>query len=193
MCLLVEETALTPRKAPPSSPLLFDRSPRLDVHWLPQRGVSQITGGGHKAECLCVCGKKVKETHILLERGGQAEGVTEWEREGFNDAENWPVTAVHPSGKSSLQLAVNLSVPLSSHLAPPTPKLGLPPPHPDSTSFTTTYSKLPSSSHTHPVTINNWSLVSVCISKLWIHSVKPFLLETRGWNVTNKGLLKYHI
>lgn len=59
-----------------------------------------------------------------------------------------------------------------------------PPPHPDSTSFTTTYSKLPSSSHTHPVTINNWSHVSGCISKLWIHCVrlKPFLFETWSGN-----------
>lgn len=91
------------------------------------------------------------------------------ESEGFNDAENWPVAVVHPSGKSLLQLAVNLSVPLSSHLAPPTPRLCLtqsPLPRPDSTSFMTTYSKLPSSSHTHPVTINNWVHVSVCISKL---------------------------
>lgn len=97
------------------------------------------------------------------------------------------MTAVQPSGKSFLQLAVNLSVPLSSHLAPPTPQLCLtqsPPPHPDSTSFMTTYSKFPSSSHTHPVTINNWSHVSGCISKLWIHCVrlKPFLFETWSGN-----------
>lgn len=84
-------------------------------------------------QSVSVCGK-LKETLILAERGGSTERAAEWERDGFNDAENWPVTVVHPSGKSLLQLAVNLSVPLSSHLAPPTPRLCLtqstpPPPH----------------------------------------------------------------
>lgn len=57
----------------------------------------------------------------MIEKGGEAE----WERESLNDAENWPMTAVH---QSSQQLAVNLSVPVSSHLTRPTPPVsnGLP-------------------------------------------------------------------
>lgn len=69
-------------------------------------------------QSVSVCGK-LRETLILAERG-------ERERDGFNDAENWPVTGVHPSDKSLLRLPVNLSVPLSSHHAPPQPRLGLP-------------------------------------------------------------------
>lgn len=166
MCLLVEvmrKTHQLQESPPPLSdhlPWLWAGCPLVTIarcrpdHW-------------RKTQSRVCVYEKVKETHILVERGS-TEGVAERESEGFNDAENWPVTVVHPSGKSLLQLAVNLSVPLSSHLAPPMPRLCLaqaPPPHPDLTSFTTTYSKLPSSSHTHPVTINNCSHVSVCISK----------------------------
>lgn len=73
---------------------------------------------------------------------------------------------VQPWGKSSLQPAVSLSVPLSSHLAPPLSRLCLravPSPRPDSTSFTSTYSKLPSSSYIRPVAINK--CLHVCKSK----------------------------
>lgn len=77
--------------------------------------------GDDTKQGVSVCGD-LKETLIPAERGGSAQRAAEWERDGFNDAENWPVTVVHPSGKSLLQLAVNLSVPLSSHPAPPTPQ-----------------------------------------------------------------------
>lgn len=83
--------------------------------------VSARSLGDDTKQSVSVCGD-LKETLIPAERGGSAQRAAEWERDGFNDAENWPVTVVHPSGKSLLQLAVNLSVPLSSHPAPPTPQ-----------------------------------------------------------------------
>lgn len=60
-----------------------------------------------------------------------------------------------------------------SRRAPPASPLA-PTTHPDSTSFTTTYSKLPSSSHARSVAINNWSHVSARISRLWILSEAIF-------------------
>lgn len=83
---------------------------------------------------------------------GKKEGEGEkWGRKGFNDAENWPVSADYPLSKSLLQLPVNLSVLLSSpHRTPPILSLTLF----SLTNFMRWYSKLPSPHHIRTVTIN---------------------------------------
>lgn len=84
------------------------------------------------------------------ERKKEGEGE-KWGRKGFNDAENWPVSADYPLSKSLLQLPVNLSVLLSSpHRTPPILSLTLF----SLTNFMRWYSKLPSPHHIRTVTIN---------------------------------------
>lgn len=114
---------------------------RVHVNWVPSAASARASAGYHSRvsarslegetkPSVSVCGK-VKETPILGESGGQTKRRAKRGRDGFNGAENWPVTVVQPWGKSSLQPAVSLSVPLSSHLAPPLPRLCLravPPP-----------------------------------------------------------------
>lgn len=141
----------SPKKTPPSPStpptppfILLSPShlpPQLDVRAATTARRRPDRWGDDTKQSVSVCGD-LKETLIPAERGGSAQRAAEWERDGFNDAENWPVTVVHPSGKSLLQLAVNLSVPLSSHPAPPTPQRRLaqntPPPLPSHPPLTLT-------------------------------------------------------
>lgn len=154
------------------------------VRCLPDRCRKTQDKSVNKCVFVLETGRGEKKTHIAVESGGQSAGAAEWENESLNDAENWPVTEVHPSGKSLLQLPVTFSVPSSSHPAsPPAPHLCLrqfPPLHPDSTSFMTTYSKLPSPGHSSPVAINNRLHMHVCIRKLWNpHATGPLRGQRR--------------
>lgn len=86
----------------------------------------------------------------VRKRKKEGEGE-KWGRKGFNDAENWPVSADYPLSKSLLQLPVNLSVLLSSpHRTPAIHSLTLF----SLTNFMRWYSKLPSPHHIRTVTIN---------------------------------------
>lgn len=124
---------------------LVQRSPRCTGPWFlqfcfsPQGGLCQISAWQQTQQDKHEFGKKwciyrwqrVKEMDRERETDGGGGGVElrkrkkegegeKWGRKGFNDAENWPVSAVYPLSKSLLQLPVNLSVLLSSpHRTPP--------------------------------------------------------------------------
>lgn len=128
MCLLVRQNGKqTPPKSLPvveavaGHPLVTIAKCQPD-HW--RKTQSRV------CMCVCVCSNLKRHTFWLNK---EAEGTGEWENESLNDAENWPVTVVHPSGKSLLQLAVKSSVPLSSH---PTH----PPHHPNTSTLSPTVS-----------------------------------------------------
>lgn len=147
MCLLVEETALTPRKVPPpifSSPfwsLATTGCPSVTIarcqpdHWREDT---------KQSVCACAGKKWKKHTFWLKEEVRLKEWLSGRER-ALMMLKIGPWLRYTPQVNHHYSLLSTYLSPCPPIIAPPTPKRGLPPPHPGSTSFTTTYSKLPSS------------------------------------------------
>lgn len=114
--------------------------------------------------CVCACVEKWKKHSFWSKEEVRLKERLSGRETALMMLKIGPWLRYTPQVNHCYSLLSTYLSPCPPHLAPPTLRLCLmqppPPHHPDSTSFTTTYSKLPSSSHTRPVAINNCLHVS---------------------------------
>lgn len=140
------------------------------VRWLPQQSVGQITGGGRQ-RWAWTCGEDWKKHSFWLKVEVRLKEEAERGETALMTLKIGPWLWYAPRVNHRYSLLSAYLSPCPPISPPPCLCLGaVPSPCPSSTSFTSTYSKLPSSSHTCPVAINKCLHASASAGGLWIHS-----------------------